>query len=96
MNKRAGTYAKDKLEKYKEARRYGLSIDKARKSISPTFTKEFLEAQVKLYARPFTYKYEISSHDADLIFAMGIDKFIKHFYDRFYQPITLDNQPVNK
>lgn len=87
LNKRAQTYSKNKLQKYHELRRYGISIEKARDSIKPTFNKEFLEAHATLYARPFTYKYDISIHDADLIYAMGMDRFIKTFFDRFYQPI---------
>lgn len=87
LNKRAQGYGKAKLQKYHEMRRYGISIEKARANLEPTFHKEFIKAMQKLYARPFTYKYDISIRDADLIYSMGIDRFIKHFYDRFYQPL---------
>lgn len=87
LHKRAKEYGKTKLAKYHEMRRYGLSIDKSRDAIKPHFQKEFIDAQIALYGRPFTYKYDITIRDADLIYTMGMDKFIKHFYDRFYQPI---------
>lgn len=40
------------------------------------------------YSQPFRLRYKLSSADADALYQMGLDSFIKNFYDRFYVPIS--------
>lgn len=89
MAKKTQEYSHEKFQKYLEMRRYGIAIDQARKNIQPIFKKEFLKKMAQEYGSPFRYTYELSCKDADLIFNLGIDRFIQLFYDRFYQPVTI-------
>lgn len=87
LAKRSESYSKDKFEQYRELRRYGFTIEESRKRIQPIYSDQFLTGVAKKYKRPFKYKYEITSKDADLLYQIGIDRFIKLFYNKFYEPV---------
>lgn len=77
-----------KFAKYLEMRRYGVSIEKARRNIAPVYPDAFLFHMIEKYQKPFRHCYNITCRDADLIYNMGIDRFIELFYDRFYEPVV--------
>ncbi len=87
MIKQTKTVSPLKFAKYLEMRRYGVSIENSRKNIAPIYPDAFLFKMIEKYKTPFRYRYNITCRDADLIFNMGIDRFIELFYDRFYEPV---------
>ncbi len=90
---RAKEYSKQKFLQYREMRKAGVPVEKARQAIAPIHKEEFLKRMALKYSRPFTYQYAISCKDADMLYTMGLDNFIRIFYDRFYVPITSKKTP---
>ncbi len=86
--KRAKATEKLKMSQYLDMRRYGIPIDSARKKLQPMYSSSFLLKVAKEYERPFQYKYDLSCRDADVLYRIGLEQFVKLFYDRFYQPIN--------
>lgn len=87
LYKRAKTTEKMKMSQYLDMRRYGIPIDSARKKLQPMYSSGFLLKVAKEYERPFQYKYDLSCRDADVLYRIGLEQFVKLFYDRFYQPV---------
>lgn len=88
LSKKSSLYSKDKLIEYVELRKYGLTIDEARSRLGTTISDQMMLSLAAKYKMPFKYQYKISCRDADVLFSLGIDRFIQLFYDRFYQPVT--------
>lgn len=80
---KAKSYSKAKFQRYLELRRYGMPIDKARREIAPVHSERFLVGMAVKYNQRVEFRYDISCRDADLIYNMGMDGFIRLFYDRF-------------
>lgn len=81
-------HSNKKFHEYLEMRRRGIGMDEARKRMRPHHTNEFLIFMAQKYDLPFKYRYGINCTDADVLFNMGLDPFLKLFYDRFYYPVT--------
>lgn len=81
-------YSNNKLKQYLEYQKAGLSMEKAREKIKPIHKEWFLNNRIIYYSQPYKLKYDINCRDADILFDIGIDKFVQLFYDKFYQPIT--------
>lgn len=88
LAKKSKTISAEKFQQYLELRRYGLGIDEARKRVGAHFfTEKNMHGLALKYNVPFKYKYELSCRDADLLYSLGIDRFVQMFYDRFYEPV---------
>lgn len=88
LKKHTSLHSQNKFKEYIEMRRYGLSIDTARKKLQPYYPEQMLIRMSLKYNLPCKFKYELSCRDADVLYGLGINSFIKLFYDRFYVPIN--------
>lgn len=77
----------NKFAKYLEVRRSGLSFKEARKLVGITEGFGNKDELAKKYEMPYRFKYGIASEDADVLHGLGIEAFIRNFYDRFYVPV---------
>ncbi len=78
---------KDKLQKYMDLRKSGVSYKDAKRLAQQAIKFTSYDELIKRYGRPFKVTYEFNSKDADLLFAYGLDDYCKMFWEKFYQPI---------
>lgn len=74
---------------FTELRASGVPYQEAKKKSDNGLYKRLAD-DLSVGYRP---SYELSSHDADALFQIGIESFISNFYDRFYVPISSTRSP---
>lgn len=80
--KKTKAHSKEKFQQYLELRRMGISIERARKQISPIYPEKFLIQMAWKYARSVKIEYNLTCRDADLLYNLGLDQFIKLFPEK--------------